>query len=125
MPRLSRVRRIKRIIYSKPVVFILLILAVVIGRATWSAYINMSETGSEATQIQDRQEKLLDKREVLEQNIARLETEEGIEEELRERFGAAKKGEQMVVIVSEGVESDQEGSEESPWWTRFIPFYGD
>ena len=48
------------------------------------------------TQLQEQKEKLSG-------DIAKLNTEDGVEESIREKFGLVKEGEGMIVIVEEEV----------------------
>ena len=49
----------------------------------------------------------------LSDDIARLETKEGIEENIREKFGLAKEGEGLIVIMDESL-SGETNTKEDP-----------
>ncbi len=116
---MSKKRRVKRIIYSKPAVVVLLILAVFSVRAAWGAYARLSEITPELRRARDLRADLRVEKVELEEELARLETRAGKEEELRERYGAAKPGERMVVIVDPESNEDSVDEPESGFWGRW------
>lgn len=114
--RMSKKRRFKRIIYSKPVLIGLLVLAVFSVRAAWGAYARLSEITPELRRARDLRADLRVEKVELEEELARLETRAGREEELRERYGAAKPGERMVVIVDPEPKEDSATEPETGFW---------
>jgi len=54
----------------------------------------------------------------LESNIERLGTDWGIEQEVREKFGVAKEGEEVVVIVDGEDAGDGENVSKKSLWSR-------
>ena len=92
-------RKIRSILYSKPVVFVLFTGAVLMSFSVYDRY-------SIAKDIQGRLEgkhaELEDLREraaALEAKVQYLEDERGIEEELRSRFDVRKEGEQVIILL--------------------------
>ena len=61
---------------------------------------------------------------MLEEEIERLSTERGVEEEIRSKFDVARAGEQVLVIV-DAKEEDVllESEEEVSAWQRFLNFF--
>ena len=78
--------------YSKVVLFILSIVALFLGNATWNVYQKYSEARQNEEIVSNEIQKLQERERDLSVDIARLNTERGVEEELRKRFGVAKKG---------------------------------
>ena len=61
----------------------------------------------------------------LESGIAKLESDRGVEEEIRNKFRVTKDGEKMVVIVQpEGISTASPEIVEQDWWQRFLSFFG-
>jgi cell division protein FtsB len=78
---------------------ILFIIDAILGRAAWNIYVKnrMAIQNKEATlhQLQD-----LEKRKTaLEAKLARLKSDQGVEEEIRRSFPVAKEGEHVITIV--------------------------
>ena len=69
-----------------------------------------------------RELELLEVREkTLQANIAELRTERGQEASLRETYGVAKPGEEVIIVVSPPEEDELQ---ELPWWRKFLGFLG-
>ena len=68
---------------------------------------------------------MLARREFLTREIADLNTDLGRESEIRERFGAVRGGERLVVLVDDksGKKPATQIMSES-WWDRLIGFFG-
>ena len=55
----------------------------------------------------------------LKEGIDRLKTEEGLKEEIKERFNVTQEGEQVAVIVDRKEVSSSTDSSVLPWYKRF------
>ncbi|HEY4504186.1 MAG TPA: hypothetical protein VJI73_00250 [Candidatus Paceibacterota bacterium] len=91
----------RRVLYSWPVLIILFILIVLMIKSTWRVYVNWDlskdlarEANLEYLANQERTARI-------EEEVARLKTERGLEEELRRSFPIAKPGEEVVVILGD------------------------
>ena len=94
-------RKLKRLLYSKPSLVVLVFLGVLLSIPTWGAYQKVQAT-SEARLSVASELHLLRTREVeLQAEIDRLATDRGIEEEIRRKYEVGRQGEQMIVIVGE------------------------
>jgi len=95
----------RNIMHSRPVLVLLFILVLVFA---WSVFGFMGKMGTakENKKIAENKVAQLEKeREKLSSDIAKLETEEGIEESIREKFGLVKEGENMIVITEDKSDS--------------------
>lgn len=96
----QRKRKIRKVLYSKGVLFLLLLLLLFIGKATWNLYAKERESRANLTRVEAELQNLNLREARLRGDIARLEGPEGIETEIREQFQVAKPGERMVVLVN-------------------------
>lgn len=99
MRELKEKRRIRKLLFSRITIAILVIVFLLITSATWSVFGKYRET-----QTNDRNARenliVLEEREVnLKKEIENLKTEKGVEKEIRENFGFVKEGEKIVIIV--------------------------
>jgi cell division protein FtsB len=120
MRELQRRQRIKKWIYSLPVLGILLVLAVVLGQGAVGIFKKQMESADYVRDLEARAESLDYRTKELEANIGLLDTEEGVIKEIREKFSVSEEGEYVVVIVDEpvrpmAVEEDEGGSRRG-WW---------
>ena len=85
-------RKINKIMYSKISLVILLILVIFIGKSAWDIYQKYRLSANNYKEIKNDYESLKSRKDMLESGINRLQTENGIEEEIRDKFNVAKIG---------------------------------
>lgn len=92
-------KQIRRLMYSKVTLVILLIILIFSLNSVWNVYkkyqitkINLDKTASTFAGLQDRKNVLL-------QEIDRLHSTDGQEEEIREKYGLVKPNEEVIIIV--------------------------
>lgn len=110
-------KRIRRFVASPWVLAILGALIVIAGWNTWDMYQKwrLSEEALEKTRASYEN---LEKREAfLDGKIDSLSTKAGVEAEVRERFGVAKPGEGVIVVLSDDEEHELIEEEEG-WWAE-------
>ncbi len=117
-------RKARTILYSKP---LLLFLALIVIGMTYSVY-GALEKERDTRTTRDQRATVLDelhiREHVLQQEIDRLNTEKGIESEIRSKFEVAKDGEEVIIIVEapEEAEEDVVPEEEKGFWARLFDF---
>ena len=76
------------------------------------------ETSKKKELALDQIESLKKRQTILEGDIARLETDDGIEEAIRDKYQVVKEGEKVVTIVNEEApaNSDDESNKEHGFW---------
>jgi cell division protein FtsB len=92
-------RKFKRILYSK---FTLVILIIIIGwilNAVWKVYIKQDLTKNNLVKTARDLEGLRTREKMLSSEIERLKTDGGVEEEIREKYGLVKPGEEILVVI--------------------------
>jgi len=94
-----------------------LVLAVVfLGNATWNVYRTYHDARVRELRTKDGLSVLLLREEHLVREIERLNTEEGREEEMRERFGVGREGEHLIVITKKELENSDGSHPIVPWY---------
>jgi competence protein ComGC len=108
----------KKILYSKPVLIILSILLLLFIYNVLKLANKASETKRNREIAEERIKELELQKSNLESNIQKLSTEEGVEQNIRERFGLGKDGEAMIVIVEdESKNTDNNDNEKKGFWS--------
>lgn len=74
-----------------------------------------------AYEAQDELTALSSRKETLERDIAELETKRGQEAVIRENFGVALPGEEVIIVVPE--QEDSAGNK-LPWWRKLFGWFG-
>jgi len=92
-------RKIKRKIYSKTSLVILLILIILLARSTWSIYQKEKESKQNIVIANNEVAELQSRHDLLQSQVELLKTPTGQEEAIRQKYQVAKDGEDMVVII--------------------------
>lgn len=108
--------------WKKYAVFcLLLLLLVVLSNSTRKVYNKKVETEKVLARMQEESGQLEERKKILEENLSRIQTDEGLEFEIRKKFNVARAGESVAIIVEE--ESTTTTSDVSPsLWQKFKNF---
>src|SRR5579872_3576794 len=93
--------KLRKFFYSRVVLVIVLLVAAYSLYSTWSIYRKMVQSRKDVEQEQSQLLALEAEEQDLNQEIADLKTSQGVEKEIRAKFGVAKPGEDMAVIVDD------------------------
>ena len=91
----------KEKLYSKTTVFIVLVLALLLAKGVVNIYIKERESRKNKEEAELELINMQNRAEELKQASERLKTPVGIEQEIRSKFGVAKEGEKVILIVEE------------------------
>jgi cell division protein FtsB len=91
-------RSLKHILQSKPVLILLSIMVLVFAWSVLGLLGRMQETAQNKKIAEDKITELQKRKGSLSSEIDDLKTEQGVEENIREKFGLAKDGEGMIII---------------------------
>lgn len=126
MVNIQRKKKLKRILYSKITIAVLVVLTVLLANATWNAYQNTRFTERNEEEALRELESLEERANFLRTETAKLRTPEGIEREIRENLPVAKEGEKVIILVEENEDGVQEATSsearEEGFWQRFFPW---
>lgn len=100
-------RKLRNILYSKPILVILGIVFVLLIYSAWGSYQKEFETREKRDQRAAVLEDLQGRKAALEGELERLNTERGVEAEIRSKFEVAKEGEDVIVIVDAPEEKEE------------------
>lgn len=109
----------KRMVASHITIAVLSVVVLFLGNATWNVYKRYDMAHEKEMMAKDNLEAMTARAIVLEHDINRLESERGREEEIRMRYGMAKEGEGMIVVVDEEDDGRDIRPLPQPWYTRF------
>jgi len=101
MKRFQEKKKFRKIMQSKPALFL---LGLVIIFFTWNVVglMNRMQNTVKYRQIEeDKIAELTERQNKLSIDIANLKTEKGLEENIREKFGLAKEGEEMIIVIED------------------------
>jgi cell division protein FtsB len=93
-------RKVKRLIYSRLTLVILLIILVLMLRSVWGVYEKAQLTKENLNKTTNDLAGLKEREQILSAEIEQLKTNSGVEKEIREKYGLVKPGEEVIVIVN-------------------------
>ena len=91
--------RWQNLVFSKAALAVLFIVVLFAGNAAWNMYQKYKESKDFKDRALAELQELEKRKENLTEDIDKLQTESGVEEELRKRFGIVKEGEEVVIVI--------------------------
>ncbi len=119
----QRKRKIRKVLYSRGVMAGVFLLLLLISKATWGLYAKERESKKNLDRVEGSLAALTIRKERLQSDIARLNTPEGIESEIREQFQVAKPGEKMVMLVDDPHSTPAEPPPPRSLMSRFFDLF--
>jgi cell division protein FtsB len=116
-------RQIRKVIYSRVTLFVLFVLVILLGRATYDIYIKNQLSQTDYNSVKKEYDDLTSRQAMLDSEIARLNTQAGIEEEIRGRFSVAKPGEEIITVVDDESTGTPESSSDQSLWQKFTGLF--
>ena len=125
-------RKIRSILYSRPVVFVIMVVTILLSISVYNRYSVAKDMEQKLEAKKQELRELEERAHLIESKVEYLEDERGVEEELRNRFDAIREGEQVIIFLddsgAEKSEAEQGGSEsdvdidESSWHSLLDTF---
>ncbi|HEU0085898.1 MAG TPA: septum formation initiator family protein [Candidatus Paceibacterota bacterium] len=112
--------RLRRIVESPPFLVLLFAIVVLFSWSVFGFFEKMRETEAKRETAEEKVAELSEKKEKLTRDIEYLETDRGVEDNIREKFGFVKEGEKVIVIVEDENFSTQSIEEEKGSFWKFI-----
>jgi cell division protein FtsB len=116
MQKFQAKRRFRKVIYSVPTLFLLLAAVLFLAYAVWGSYQKYQLSMTVLNEAERERDSVGARRATLEASIAKLSTDRGVEENLRENFQVAKPGEQVVVLLESTTTAATSTPVAKPWW---------
>lgn len=103
----------KRIWHSPLMLFVLLFILLLFMYNMIGLLEKARDTSQKREMVLSQMNSITERQQIEEKNIAKLQTDSGIEETLRDKYHLVKEGEQMVVIVDQDVDKLNKKEEKS------------
>ena len=111
-------RKVKRFLYSRITLVILLIILVLILRGVLSVYEKQQFTKENLDKVRNDWQSLEVRQQKLMSEINWLKTQGGTEAEIREKYGLAKPGEEVITIVDRNIDEAVSPTDERSFWQK-------
>ncbi len=112
----------RRVLSSNITIGVLCIVIAITAKETWDLYAKERHARELLENARVRQESLGEREVFLKSELANLNDEEGVEGELRERFGIAKPGEKVIMLIDEEATTTFEEPDKG-WWARLWSWF--
>lgn len=120
MRNFQKKKSFKDVMQTKPALIFLAILVIVFAWSAIGLVGKAKETAKNKNIAQNKITELQEQKIKLEADIEKLNTDEGIEESIRDKFGWAKEGEQMIVVVDEKIQPEAETQNNQKGFFNFL-----
>lgn len=118
-------KKLRKVLYAKATLFVLLAVSIFVARGAWQVYQKAAIARAERVEAERSLAELKARAGGFEASIARLKSERGIEEEIRQKFTVAHPNEEIVVIVDETDKKSKNGEapREQSFWKKFLNIF--
>lgn len=89
----------RRLMESRLTLFFLVILVLVLSRSVFNIYMKERSAEIEKKSVLARAESLSEREAFLSKEVSKLKTENGIEQEIRDKYNVKRAGEEVIIIV--------------------------
>lgn len=116
-------RKLRTYMYSRVTLALLFLIVLLAMHSTWSVYKKKRESQVLLSVSENRVIELRDRESDLDSKIKRLDTEVGLEEEIRSKFSVAKENEAVVIVVEQDKKIATSTKNEYGFWSRIVNFF--
>jgi len=120
MRELQQKQKARQRLYSWPTLIILGLVTFLIAHGAYSVFKKKQESAAYVLELQTKVEELSNNQFDVKSDISRLQTEDGIDTEIKKKFSVSKVGEHVVVIVDPRVPTTHKEATSTPWYTKFM-----
>lgn len=118
MRELQRKQKLRQRLYSIPSLIGLFIIAILLTKGAVGVINKERESASRLKDLEEKAAALVVREGELKDGIARLKTEEGIEDEIKEKFSVTQEGEFVAVIVDDRNASSSDDDGGKTWYKK-------
>ncbi|OHA84272.1 MAG: hypothetical protein A2937_03420 [Candidatus Yonathbacteria bacterium RIFCSPLOWO2_01_FULL_47_33b] len=118
-------KQFRKILYSKASIFVVFVVFVFVARGAWHVHQKAEIARAERDGAVRVLAELQERNEALEASLGRLKSDQGIEDEVRQKYAVARPGEEVVVVVDDSGKKGKNGDEalQKSFWQRLVSFF--
>ena len=120
MRELQQKQKARQRLYSMPALVILGLFTLLIAHGAYSVLKKKQDSAVYVQELQAKVEDLSNRQFEVKSDITRLQTEEGIDTEIKKKFSVSKAGEHVVVIVDPRTPTTHTEATSTHWYTKFM-----
>ena len=118
MKELQRRQKVRRALYSWPSLVIILTVTFFLLKGAIKVLNKEYESAGRSRSLEEKAVALVLREKEIKADLARLQTEEGIKEEIKDRFSVTEDGEYVAIIVDEKNNAEDNEKSKWPWYKR-------
>jgi cell division protein FtsB len=126
MRELQHRQKLKRRLYSTPSLIIVAILTLLFVKGAVGLLGKEQQSNTDVEALQVKTSALLAQEETLNKNIAKLKTQSGISEQIKEKYNVSEAGEHVAVLVNESKNASGTATTTVHWygklWSAILSF---
>lgn len=123
MQEFQQKQKIRKAIYSRKVFLVMVVITIFFLRGTWGVWQKQTESGEKLQEAEARLAETSARKDELSKDIERLNTEEGIEREIRQRYSVKRPGEEVILVVDPKVPTTTEVVVEPTTWEKVTVWF--
>jgi cell division protein FtsB len=117
-------RKLKSLLFSKVTLAVLAVVVAFFATNVWGVYQKAHETSEKRAQLEKEFAELQAREATLREELDRLHTNRGMEEEIRSKFDVAREGERVIVVVDpKPVDALAGAGEKKGFWKRLFDWF--
>ncbi len=117
-------KKFRKILYSKATILVLLVVLVFVARGAWKIHEKAIIASAERDQVARALAEVEGREAELQASLALRRTDQGIEDEIRQKFTVARPWEEVVVVVDESAKKGKNDEvADMGFWSRFLGFF--
>ena len=115
-------RKVRSVIYHKATLVVLFLIVLLLARSTWLVWGKKQESEEMRRVSSQNVEELRARNDNLQSKIGKLDTNSGVEQEIRAKYSVVKEGENMVVVVEDPDSKSATTTQEMGFWKKIWHF---
>lgn len=116
MRELQQRQKIKSRLYSIPALLALLVFAIFVAKGTVAVVQKETESAADVQALKTKIATLSNEQASMKDDIASLNTQAGIDKEIKEKFNVSEPGEHVAIIVDPANSTTSEATSTKPWY---------
>ncbi|MEK7606262.1 MAG: septum formation initiator family protein [Patescibacteria group bacterium] len=116
-------QKMRRIMYSKTLFGVLAALLLLVIWKTWDIYQKQRLAAQALEESRVEYEELAERAQVLSEDLDTLNTPAGVEEVVRDRYGVAKPGEEVIILINDVSAQKESEDDEVGFWAKLKAFF--
>ena len=119
MKELQRRQYTRRLLYSIPSICLLALISFFLAKGAIGIFLKERESAMVLQELEAKAMAGEERQRELENSIERLKTEEGLVEEIKNKFSVTREGEHVAIIVDEKNRATSTDVSKKAWYKRF------